>query len=1106
VKTDGAYSHIKSLSRQRKRLVDWVHERLIGPGDSDEPMRLPDDPVNLFVTAVLFPIITNENGIESGIDPASLSESDDNDLGQNDLESALKSGPPSDKKIRYIPPSAAGFSCYVSENVEIDVFPWAVSYALIKKNPKIWKRITPTGQPDEPTVTLRPPTEDQPNFVSKAIWSDEDHRNHKAEITALWRRHKDGWLLTLSLCNRQRMGESLISEKYNQSLSESTFFEVRFHAEIRAGEIYPYPQKDICRMDEEEQELDLLYRHHLIYAFGHGAAVDWTIHENKVSQLDLSFFPAVEVPLVSPDVPEIEDETLTISFLEGCLEDPAPVFPALDRFVDAYGNWLKDQDETAKCLSDVDRPISCRMLNRVGQAVQRMRQGVQFLRQNPDATKAFGMANSAMLRQMKIGDTLRGRPEKNYRWRPFQLGFFLLSLESVANENSNFRDIVDLIWFPTGGGKTEAYLALIAFLIIWRRLTYKKSGGGTVVILRYTLRLLTQQQFQRSIRLICALELLRRNQPDLLGQEPVTGGLWVGGVTTPNSLEEALVEVKKAKENQRVSSRLLFIECPWCGTSLWHDDSDDDITASGIVSNENRFEFRCPNSKCEFGNTRLPFQVVDEALYQEPPTLLLATVDKFARLAWEERATVFFGKGVVRPPELIVQDELHLITSALGSIAGLYEAALDTVLKLRGVHPKYVASTATIRNASKQVQRLFGRKTAIFPPTGLSIDDSFFARTIPVEVMPGRLYLGYLAPIFPASKSFTPLAAALLLAPIVVFEDRIEEDILDAWWTLVVYHGSLKGVGVSDNLIGHEVNNHVAFLIEKEQKRYNETHDGQKQTDDETEQPKTIQERYDEERHEIVQLTSLVNPEVNSKTLSRMEKPRTDPDHLNVVLTTNMLSVGVDVERLALMVINGQPLTTAEYIQASSRVGRGATPGIVVAHYYRNQARSLSHYENFRPFHESFYRYVEPGSSTPFTAQARERALHAALVIVVRHGVDGFSCNDTAARFDLKDTSIMHALSVLNRRCCLAHPEKESDIQSSLNNLTLEWVNRLNYCRQNRKKLVFSSGNRANASLLTGHDQTKDGLWSTLHSMRNVEENIMMRIAKPYIPTAPEKE
>ncbi len=418
MKTDGAYSHIKSLSKQRKRLVDWVHERLIGPGDSDEPMQLPDDPVNLFVTAVLFPIIPNE----SGIDPASLPESDDgNDTDQNDLEPVQKIKPSLSKKMRYTPPSSAGLSCYVSKDAEIDVFPWAVSYELLKEKQKKWKR-NPAIQPDM-KETFQSPKDDESDFISKQIWYDKDRKEHKAEITALWRRYEKGWLLTLSLCNRQK-NDSITIEEYYRCLNELSFFEVRFRAEIKSGEIYPYPQKDICRMDEEEQELDLLYRNHLVYAIGHGAAIDWTIHENKVSQLDLSFFPAVEVPLVSPDVPEIEDETLTISFLEGCQIKPTQIFFALDRFVDAYGNWLKVQDETAKGLPDVDQPIAGRILGRVSQAAQRMRQGVEFLRQNPDATKAFGMANAAMLRQMKIGDIATRSAGKELQMETLSVGIF----------------------------------------------------------------------------------------------------------------------------------------------------------------------------------------------------------------------------------------------------------------------------------------------------------------------------------------------------------------------------------------------------------------------------------------------------------------------------------------------------------------------------------------------------------------------------------------------------------------------------------------------------------------------------------------------------------
>ncbi|MGD9975778.1 MAG: helicase-related protein [Desulfatirhabdiaceae bacterium] len=1086
-------SYSKHLAEQRKRLVDWVHQRLIGPGEIDEPIKLPAAPVNLFVTAVLFPIVPNE----SGIDPASQSESDDEpEDDQQNIESPDKNKSSVKKTIRYIPPSAAGFSCYVSHDAEIDVFPWAVSYEKMDPKKSEWKR-TPTGQTDKP-VHFKSPKNETKAFIQIPIWDG------RAEVTALWRRHENGWLVTLSLCNRQK-NESITDDEYYRCLNEMSLFEVRFRAEIRTGEIYPYPQKDISLMDEEEQELDLLYRHHLVYAIGHGAAVDWNVHQ-KPPQLELDFFPSVEVPLVSPDVDEIDKKTLSISFLESCLKKPKSVLTALSRFVDAYQNWLTNQHKKNQRQPETDQQIGDRMLERVDNAVERMRDGIEFLRNNPKAITAFGLANEAMRRQMEIGDKRRGRDPKDYRWRPFQLGFFLLSLESVANENSKFRDVVDLIWFPTGGGKTEAYMALMAFLIIWRRLTYQKSGGGTVAILRYTLRLLTQQQFQRAIRLICALELLRRENVSLLGAEPISGGLWVGGTTTPNLLKEAFEEFQKAIENQEIPYRLVYHECPWCGSSLWKQDAEK-INACGIVSDETRFEFHCPNPKCDFAlskNTLLPIQVVDEALYKNPPTLLLATVDKFARLAWEERATVFFGKGVRRPPELIIQDELHLITGALGTIAGLYEAGLDTVLKLRGVHPKYVASTATIRNASHQVQRLFGRQTAIFPPTSISIDDSFFARTIPIETMPGRLYLGYLAPFFFRKNSLTPLAAALLSAPYIIFANQQDQDILDAWWTLVVYHGSLQGVGDSDYQINYSVREYVTFLKENDL-MLNEKNDQHAQDALHDNLMKQFMAIFDEKRREIVPLTSL-NSEENSRTFSRMEKHKDDPDHVDVVLTTNMLSVGVDVARLALMVINGQPLTTAEYIQASSRIGRGDIPGIVIAHYYRNQARSLSHYENFRPFHESFYLYVEPGSVTPFTAQARQRALHAAMVITIRHGVDGLCCNDAAKWFDTKNTSISNALSVFKRRCCEAHPEMESAIQSDIDSLAKEWLNYRSYCERSKQKLVFYSGNSKNcASLLKRHDQIINGIWPTLNSMRNVEDTVMIKVTKPYEPPAQEE-
>lgn len=333
-------------------------------------------------------------------------------------------------------------------------------------------------------------------------------------------------------------------------------------------------------------------------------------------------------------------------------------------------------------------------------------------------------------------------------------------LESVTNEDSDFRDTLDLIWFPTGGGKTEAYLGLMAFLFIYRRLKYPASSGGTISIMRYTLRLLTSQQFLRASKVICALELIRREDVTRLGNEPFSIGLWVGGASSPNTF-------KKAKEyvDEKQYSKLVLTNCPWCGSHFSHNN---------YVSKEDNFHFTCINKICDFGkisNNILPCNVVDEALYKAPPSLLIATVDKFARLAWEDRAGSFFGLNGNRPPELIIQDELHLISSALGSIVGLYEVAIDTTLISRGMRAKYIASTATIKNAARQVETLFAKEMSIFPPSGLRYDDSYFAKTVPLEKKAGRMYVGYLAPLLDRQHCLEPLAGALLATPTKLFKD-----------------------------------------------------------------------------------------------------------------------------------------------------------------------------------------------------------------------------------------------------------------------------------------------------------------------------------------------
>jgi len=667
-----------------------------------------------------------------------------------------------------------------------------------------------------------------------------------------------------------------------------------------------------------------------------------------------------------------------------------------------------------------------------------------------------------------------------------------MAIESIVDDDSEFRDTLDLIWFPTGGGKTEAYLGLIAFLIAWRRLRHPTSGGGTTVLMRYTLRLLTKQQFQRASRLICALELLRREQPEKLGRELISVGMWVGEASSPNSFKKAQQIIASATGDSTVSLQKLVLDyCPWCNQSF--------LSAENFVASPSRFEFRCTNKACAFGKapadgSPLPCNVVDEALYKEPPTLLIATIDKFARLAWEERAAAFFGMDGNRPPELVIQDELHLITGALGSIAGLYETALDTILCHRGIYPKYIASTATIRMADQQVQRLYGRPVAVFPPPGLSIDDSFFARTIPIGKKPGRLYLGYFAHRLTRQKSMAPLAAAVLSAPEQLFSQQEERALLlDAWWTMVVYHGSLKGVGISHNALNIDVPEYWDRYLGETAHRMR--HDPERRENDSTDSPKKIN-RLAQFKGRIAQLTSISSPEENALTFMRMEQPFTDSQYLDAVLATNMISVGLDVSRLGVMIINGQPLTTAEYIQSTSRVGRGLVPGIVIANYYRDQARSLSHYESFRPYHESFYRFVEPSSITPYTYQARQRALHAALVIAVRHCCRGLRGNQTAGDFEADSSDVKKVLDLLTQRCRRADPVHAIEVEKHLQLLVEQWKTEVLRCRQDRRRLDYQapSGNNATDRLLYNHDDRIQGLWSTLQSMRNVENTALLKL------------
>ncbi len=1040
-------------------------------------------PLDRYPTGVLHPVEPDA----TGIDPASLGGNavapnlqddvdEDDSAANSDQESEGPALARSARRRRYVPPSSVGFSFYVCGDVRLSITANASVYRSNEERGErgryLPREFSRSELPESTVIWARTSVPDE---TSERLWEG------RAGIDIRARSHGDGCIITVTLCNRSELGRNTPIGERSRERVDNSLFEARLHCVIERGELVDYPRVDPSLLTEEEQELELQYRDQRIYAVGHGAAADWEVRQGRSAQIWSEFMPTAEVPMMTVNIGG-DDAVLHLVRLS-----EAPMFDELDRFIDGYASWAAEQEHMgARLPRSEERVAAKRISDRMNIAIERMRACVQTLRNDPLAAESFRLANQAMLDQMRQTDRVAGRDydPDGYRWRPFQLAFLLTVMVSATREDDQFRDVLDLIWFPTGGGKTEAYLGLIAFLIVWRRLKYPDSGAGTVAFMRYTLRLLTRQQFERAARMVCALELIRRRNPFHLGDAPIDIGIWVGGEISPNRFSAAKELVEKIRGGRADARHELLLEsCPWCDTQF--------EATRGYHATDENFHFRCVVPTCGFGAdpVPLPCNVVDEALYERPPTLLIGTIDKFARVAWEGRTGAFFGVGTgSRPPELVIQDELHLITGPLGSVAGLYEAGFDTLLVRRGIRPKYVASTATIRLAGEQVRRLYARDLAVFPPPGLTHGDSYFACTD--QERPGRLYVGYLAPLLDQQHCMAPLAAALLAGPRAVLNDDADrDDLLDAWWTLVVYHGSLKSVGNSHNVFMTDVRDFGRRLV-------GELRDAERTGSTNGTGDGLTSDRFHSPR--ITQLTSRRTAQENAETFRRLGYDREKDDCIDAVLATNMVSVGLDVARLALMIVNGQPLTTAEYIQASSRVGRSDVPGLVLANYYRHQARSLSHYETFRPYHESFYRFVEPSSVTPHTYQVRSRALHAALVIAIRHVCQDLRSNGSAGDFSKEAPEVSAVIAELKRRCerAAAEPDQGRDIIAHIDRLAAQWHDEARRCEQERRHLKYDApSGQGNADrLLYTHGDLRRGLWPTLHSMRNVESTGALRV------------
>jgi Helicase conserved C-terminal domain len=834
----------------------------------------------------------------------------------------------------------------------------------------------------------------------------------------------------------------------------------------------------------EQRMLAMLYRKRCEFAVGHGVAVVATVdatEPTRASRIVTQVMPAHEVwattqPTVT-DIPALGSLVLDMKALGDPAElSDAALFASLEVLPAAYGEWVTAQRarvaKAGEGLQAFEAEARAAM-EACDAASSRIAAGIALLKTDPRALSAFRFANRAMWQQRihsLLSEGVRaGRAvtlaeldlPAARSWRPFQLAFVLLNLPGITQldhpERSASADAVaDLLWFPTGGGKTEAYLGLTAYTLAIRRQQGIVEGRighrGVAVIMRYTLRLLTLQQFQRASALICACEVIRRTEPTAWGAEPFRVGLWVGQRTTPNTIEDAhqaLLQSHGQGAGSGTGSPLQLTNCPWCGHEI---KPGRDVKAETFSAGRARVFTFCGDAlgTCDFSAAQapgegLPVLTVDEEIYRRLPDLLIATVDKFAQLPWNGKTQMLFGQvtgecprhgfrapciddtdshpasrhghpavrsiahGPLRPPDLIIQDELHLISGPLGSLVGLYETAVDQLCSWtvngKTVRPKVIASTATIRQAREQMRALFLRDVRVFPPQGLDASDNFFSvQRPPTDALPGRRYLGVCALGRRLKAALIRVYTAELAAAQALFLKYGKA--VDPWMTLLGYFNSMRELGGMRRMVDDDVRSRLRDMDRRGLAR----------------------------RHTplIDELTSRRASRDIPGLLDRMEVMHdpTLPPHakgergkgskpmpLDVVLATNMVSVGVDIKRLGLMVVAGQPKGTSEYIQATSRVGRNdKAPGLVITVYNWARPRDLSHYERFEHYHGTFYQHVEALSVTPFAARAVDRGLSALLAALVRLPAPEYNDNRAAGRLDRTHAIVQQAVESIAAR------------------------------------------------------------------------------------------
>ena len=1141
---------MEKYKKARLKLVDSLRRELIGPGkeDPDDSRReeLDVSPLQLYGAGILFPrkqlqefleggaeTINSKNFVPTGEDELEDAEHDDLDVDDGGNRSPGSMAPDcgiEDQPLNLaneFSPSAIGITFRLTSaellNVEVS-FGTYESISTSEPHPKagqVRADGTPYPAVREFTLYRRTPRveslqleldfHESSSVVLPVPDTGDDLRVH----ATLRSSHKDESVISVMLVNHNQTTGT------GSSAFRDCFFQTEMEVRDGAGRpvFTPIERPTGNSLPEELSSQSLLYRHRRTFCLGHGCAGDWRRGDDvdstgKTDRVSTATIPTYEVQPVHAREKPFAVERLDLSMwalsegvAAGGTNIETTILEKLTQLCSDYEAWIDEQLSQAETLSPDYRETANRHLEACTHCLKRMKEGVALLGGTDHLPMmAFRIANRAMLMQQVhsklsartldsdfpyIPADYREAPDIVRRWRPFQLAFLLMNIAGTSSQSHPDRELVDLIWFPTGGGKTEAYLGLSAYTIALRRLR-RPDNAGTTVLMRYTLRLLTAQQFQRASTLVMALDRLRceRYLGAELGDEPISIGLWVGRSLSPNDRSEARGALSRMRQrDSRTENPFQILHCPWCGSEFKDKRKLGYLDERKSHGGQRTVVFRCPDLSCAWSDSsaRIPIVVIDEDIYASPPTLVMGTVDKFAQVAWKNETGNIFGIGRKNsPPELIIQDELHLISGPLGSIVGLYEGVIERLCKTEHNKPKIVASTATIRQARDQCKALYNRDTIEFPAQGLKAGDSYFAYEN--SDAPGRLYAGVFASGLKSHATAQVRTCSSLLQhaiPLPQGTETVDNKLptldqgayfpeADPYGTLVWYFNSLRELGSATTMCSGDIPEYIKGMCRR------------------GDIPWDFRRRV----RNYVELTSRRTADEIPEILEQLERswlPKpVGPAPVDILLATNMISVGVDVSRLGLMVVTGQPKSTSEYIQATSRVGR-KFPGLVVTVYSQSKSRDRSHYEQFVGYHQAYYKFVEATSITPFSAPARERGLRGMLMAIARL-VAGL---DDPSRISDKRDQIQRELNNFVQRISDIDATEERDAAEELRSALDEWeaVAPSEYGRMggrvNTRTLAYPYGTVPDPVF---HEKS----WPVLTSMRNVDGTAEAKVIASY--------